>query len=299
MSKGRLLMTGRFGFTGHYAARELTNAGWDVWSTGLAGAVEGDAKYVPADLTQSDQVAQMLEKATPDAVLHLAAISFVKHGQAEDFYRVNLMGTRCLLEGLSERGLGQKGVVLASTANIYGHTTESPISESVLPMPVNDYSVSKLAMEYAARLFMDNLPIMLIRPFNYTGRGQDPKFLIPKIVQHFRDRAARMELGNLDVARDFSDVRDVARAYKAFFDQIDPGTVTNICSGQATRLQDIVTMCREITGHDLSIEVNPAFVRAQEIKELSGDSTRLERFLPSQARIPLRETLTWMLDGAA
>jgi nucleoside-diphosphate-sugar epimerase len=189
-------------------------------------------------------------------------------------------------------------VVLASSANIYGNTRVSSISESTPPTPANDYAVSKLAMEYVAKLFTTQLPIAITRPFNYTGVGQDPKFLVPKIVSHFRQRASQIELGNLDVARDFSDVRDVAAVYAALLDGRSIGGETvNICSGRAIALGDIIDMCRSITGHNLDVVVNPAFVRADEVKTLKGDPSRLENLLGGLDRHRFEDTLRWMLEA--
>ena len=296
MAKGRVLVTGRHGFTGQYVARALATAGWEVWG-GCSHPTDGMGPLDRvADLTDPTSVTEMVHDVRPDAVVHLAGIAFVGHGSVNDFYNVNLMGTRNLLDALSKGGHGKRGVVLASSANVYGNALVSPISESTPPASANDYAVSKLAMEYVAKLFTNQLPIAITRPFNYTGVGQDPKFLVPKIVSHFRQRAPQIELGNLDVARDFSDVRDVASVYAALLDgrNIDGETV-NICSGRAIALGDIIDMCRAITGHNLDVVVNPAFVRADEIKTLHGDPSMVETLIGGLDRHRFEDTLRWML----
>ena len=298
MSNGRVLVTGRHGFTGRYVATALASAGWQVWGGCSHPTEEMDSFDRVADLTDATSVAQLVDDVRPDAVVHLAGIAFVAHGSADDFYRVNLLGTRNLLDALARKGYGKNGVVLASSANVYGNARVSPISESTEPAPANDYAVSKLAMEHMARLFSNQLPIVIARPFNYTGVGQDPKFLVPKIVSHFRKRAPMIEQGNIDVARDFSDVRDVAAVYAALLDgrQVSGETV-NICSGRAIALGEIVDMCRSITGHAIEIAVNPAFVRADEIKTLNGDPSHLEKLVGELTRHRFEDTLKWMLGS--
>ena len=298
MSKGRVLVTGRYGFTGHYVAEALAAAGWDVWGACSHPTKDMGPLDRVADLTDANSVAQMVNDVRPDAVVHLAGIAFVGHGSVDDFYHVNLMGTRNLLDALSKGGHGKSGVVLASSANVYGNALVSPISESTPPAPANDYAVSKLAMEYVAKLFANQLPIMITRPFNYTGVGQDPKFLVPKIVSHFRNAAPRIELGNLDVARDFSDVRDVASIYAALLDGPNlSGETVNICSGRAIALGEILDMCRVITGYYIEVAVNPAFVRADEIKTLNGNPSRVEKLLRGVDRHRFEDTLRWMLEA--
>lgn len=153
MAKGRVLVTGRHGFTGQYVARALGSAGWQVWG-GCSHAIKemGPLDRV-ADLTDATSVTEMINDICPDAVVHLGGIAFVGHGSIDDFYHVNLLGTRNLLEALLKGGHGKSGIVLASSANVCGSTRESPISESTPPAPANDYAVSKLAMEFVAKLF--------------------------------------------------------------------------------------------------------------------------------------------------
>ncbi|MEM9395320.1 MAG: NAD-dependent epimerase/dehydratase family protein [Pseudomonadota bacterium] len=298
MPGGRVLVTGRHGFTGRYLAKELEQSGWEVWGVGASAALEEDPRYFQADLTNRESLENAIAKIQPDAVIHLAAIAFIAHGAAEDFYRVNVIGTRCLLDILAASGMANDGVVLASSANVYGNSTVIPITESAPPAPINDYAVSKLAMEHMARLFLDKLPIVIARPFNYTGLGQAKEFLVPKIVSHFRDRRTEIELGNLDVSRDFSDVRDVARAYSDLLHFAPPGEVFNVCSGKATALQDVIDMCQKITGHDICVSVNPDFVRSNEVKTLKGDPSRLDELSRHSERRNFYQTLEWMLNEA-
>lgn len=289
----RALLTGYNGFTGQYVTRELEAAGYTV--VGLAH--DGDPPVpgvLRADLLDRAAIRRAVAEARADVVLHLAAISFVAHGNVDEIYRVNVVGTRNLLEALVAADAKPRSVVLASSANIYGNARAEPIDEATPPAPANDYAVSKLAMEYMARLWMDRLPITLVRPFNYTGVGQSEDFLIPKIVAHFRRGEKAIELGNTDVARDFSDVRDVARAYAAIVDKAPAGEVVNICSGKAHSLDEVLALMARIAGYEIKVRVNPAFVRADEVKRLSGSNAALQRLINFAPKIPLKETLAWM-----
>lgn len=230
----------------------------------------------------------------PDYVIHLAAISFVQHAQAEAFYGVNVIGTLNLLQALADTGIAPRRILLASSANVYGNATAGVLSETQPPAPVNHYAMSKLAMEYLVRPWCERLPITITRPFNYTGVGQSLQFLVPKIVDHVVRRAPSIELGNLDVERDFSDVRDVARIYRDLLTADCAGEVVNVCSGQPYSLRTIVAMMEGIAGHAITVRVNPAFVRTNEVRSLVGSPDRLEALIGHHARIPLDETLRWM-----
>jgi GDP-6-deoxy-D-talose 4-dehydrogenase len=291
----RALITGINGFTGRYVADELEANGWSVLGIGTSGG-RPDPRCRTVDLTDAPALEAAVADIAPDAVIHLAAIANVAHGAAEEFYRVNLLGTRNLLSALAALRKPPDCVLLASSANIYGNTTAERLTEQTPPNPANDYAVSKLAMEYMAKLWLDRLPIALVRPFNYTGVGQSESFLLPKIVAHFRRRADVLELGNLDVRRDFSDVRAVAVAYRRLLEARPAGETVNICSGRTHSLQDVLDTARDITGHDLQVRVNPALVRQNEVKELCGDASRLQRLIGPWETPPLRATLQWMLS---
>lgn len=292
----RVLITGVKGFTGRYVAAELAAHGWEVWGSG-AHDEPGDATYRHVDLADGDGLRRVIAEVQPHAVVHLAAIAFVGHGDADAFYRVNLIGTRNLLAALAAAEQRPECVLLASSANVYGNVTEGVLGESTPPNPANDYAVSKLAMEWMARLWMDRLPIVIARPFNYTGVGQTESFLLPKIVAHFLRRAEAIELGNLDVWRDFSDVRAVAHAYRRLLEVRPVGETVNVCSGRTHSLREVLAMAEGISGHSMRVEVNPAFVRANEVRTLCGDPAKLCSLIGRWETPPLEETLKWMLCG--
>jgi nucleoside-diphosphate-sugar epimerase len=289
----RALITGLRGFTGYYMARELSAAGYHVHGTVLPGEPTGPDIFA-VDLLDRASVAAAIEQVRPDVVVHLAGIAFVAHNDADQMYRVNVVGTRNLLEALAAGSHKPASVLLASSANIYGNADVPVIDENVRPSPANDYAVSKLAMEYMARLWMDKLPITIARPFNYTGRGQSDNFLLPKIVSHFRKEARRIELGNLAIARDFSDVRMVARSYRRLLAAAPAGEAFNVCSGQPHSLESLIDMMSEIAGYRIEVHVNPAFVRANEVLTLTGSNAKLAGVIGKIEPTPLSETLRWM-----
>lgn len=289
----RALITGLRGFTGYYMAQELTAAGYRVYGTVMPGEELGPDIHA-VDLCDREAVARMVDEVQPDVVAHLAGIAFVAHTNSELIYRVNVVGTRNLLEALAEGKHRPTSVLLASSANIYGNASVPVIDENVPPAPANDYAVSKLAMEYMARLWMDKLPITIARPFNYTGIGQAENFLLPKIVSHFRRSEKRIELGNLAIARDFSDVRMVARAYRRLLAVAPAGEAFNVCSGSSHSLANLIDMMSEIAGYHIDVHVNPAFVRANDVLTLSGSNSKLTAVIGQLDPTPLSETLRWM-----
>ncbi len=295
----RILITGASGFTARHLALELRTVGYELHGLNRSAVSLPEFHALHrADLENTDSLLSVLEQVQPRFVVHLAAISFVAHGDADEIYRVNVLGTRHLLEALSKASVKPDAVLLASSANIYGNAQVECLAEDAPPAPANDYAVSKLAMEYMAALYRERLPLMIARPFNYTGVGQSVSFLLPKIIDHFRRKAPVIELGNLDVARDFSDVRVVAEVYRRLLETpAAVGGTFNVCSGQAYSLQEVLSMAREISGHDIEVRVNPAFVRANEVKRLLGSRARLESVIGPVKNIPLRETVRWMLES--
>ena len=290
----RALITGLRGFTGAYLARELEQSGYQVFGTAYGDEKLGDGVYY-VDLCDRARLQEIVNEIQPDIVAHLAAISFVGHDNPGDFHRINVLGTSNLLEALANLPNKPQAILVASSANIYGNCKVEVISEGEPAMPANDYAASKLAMEKVARSWMDKLPIFITRPFNYVGVGQSENFLLPKIVSHFKRKESHIELGNLDVARDFSDVRMVARAYRELLQRAPIGETFNICSGKAFTLREVIQMVEEQAGYQIEVRVNPAFVRPNEIHKLMGNPEKLQDCLGTLPQIALKDTLSWML----
>lgn len=293
----KVLITGVRGFTGQHLLKELLNAGHEVCGLAHTPAPEASVRVHVCDLLDRTALTEVLAREQPEAVVHLAAIAFVAHGDARAIYETNVVGTRNLLDAIHTSGCRPKSVLLASSANIYGNADREVIDESTPAAPANDYAVSKLAMEYMARLWEDKLPITIVRPFNYTGVGQSPNFLLPKIVSHFRERKPVLELGNLHVVRDFSDVRSVVAAYGRLLDERFAGQTFNVCSGTGYALKDVLAMMSDLAGYQPEIKVNMAFVRANEVHTLIGSNAKLREAIGAQPTIALHDTLQWMLEA--
>ncbi len=280
----KILVTGADGFTGSHFVEHAIAAGYDIHA-------------LKSDLTSQKQLMDEVLDASPDLVVHLAAISFVGHADPATFYHVNVVGTTNLLDALTALPRPPKRVLIASSANVYGNTINSPITEDEMPNPINHYAMSKLAMEFMAKTYLDRLPIFFTRPFNYIGPGQSDSFVIPKIVKHFREGAPFIELGNLDVEREFNDVRYVCDAYIKLLDIASVGEAYNICSGKPYSLTFVLDLLAEITSHSLEVKTNPAFVRASEIKRLFGNPSKLQAMIGVTYDYTLRDTLQVLLSN--
>lgn len=297
----RILITGASGFTGQHLLPVLASQGHELHGIVQRGHdAESQGLYAchHTDLRDFSGLQEVIEAVRPERVIHLAAIAFVAHGDAGELYSTNIFGTRNLFHALAAASRPPEVVLMASSANVYGNRREGVLDETMVPEPANDYGVTKLSCEMLARLYTDRLPIITVRPFNYTGRGQSENFIIPKIVAHAKARKPVIELGNIEVERDFSDVRAVVDAYARLIETpAAVGGVFNVCSGRARSLTDVIEMVEQISGHHMTVAVNPAFVRADEVKTLSGSRARLEEVIGPLAMPSFNETLAWMYAG--
>jgi len=279
----RIALPGADGFTGHHFIAAAQRAGHEIVT-------------ILSDLTDGVALAEEMSALEADAVVHLAAISFVGHENDRAFYDVNLFGTLNLLEAIAKPRRPWRRVLLASSANVYGNSEHSPIPETQPPAPVNHYAASKVAMEFMARARFPGLPLVVARPFNYTGPGQAGQFVIPKLVDHFRRRAPCVTLGNLHVQREYNDVRFVCDSYLRLLDSGTEHDIYNICTGVTYDFNAVLGMLREITGHRIEVEVDPQFVRPNEVHRLCGDPARLREALGALPTYRLEDTLRWMLE---
>ena len=290
----RVLVTGSEGFTGRYVCQALVKAGWEVWGSGVAK--DGSSSpYIRLNVLEPDSIKNALSKAQPHVVIHLAAISFAAETDPSRYYNVNLLGTRNLLSGLSCMDRTPEQVILASTANVYGNSDQIKLAETCSAKPENDYAISKLGMELLSNVFKNRLNISITRPFNYTGVGQNDRFLIPKIVSHVKRRAPFIELGNVEVERDFSDVRDIARYYVALAESNKAAGLINFCSGRSVSLKSILQIAAERSGHVMRVSVTPRLKREQEVFRLLGDRGKLDKIASERIDFDIDSTIEWML----
>ncbi len=277
----RVLITGISGFTGQHLSDLLLNYGFECVSLGC-------------DLVDRKSVFSQVSILQPDYVVHLAGISFAGELDIECIYRVNVVGTVNLLDGLKQIKGRLKKVILASSATVYGDVLETILAEGLCPKPVNHYGCSKLAMEHIARIYFDQFPIIITRPFNYTGINHSDRFLIPKIIHGYKNSQQSITLGNLDVSREFNDVRDVIEVYRLLLTSEFKSGVINICSGKSHSLLKIIEIMNEISGFNMEVVSSEEFCRVGEIRDLSGDDSILRGVVDYSFTHQLQDTLEHM-----
>ena len=286
-ASAKVWVIGAASFTGQHLIPALQQANYNVDTSAV-------------DITDLSQLESTLLKIQPDYIINLAGISFVPDGANASIYAVNTFGPQNILTACLKLPRAPKHIVLASSSNVYGIQAAEKLNEACPVNPISHYGCSKWAMEQIAKTYSDKLNITVTRPFNYTGRGQDIKFLVPKIVDHFKRRAGSIKLGNIDIWRDFSDVRWVAQAYTELLSV--PNKVlsfVNLCSGRLTSIRDVIALLEDITGHTLKIEIDPQFARPADIKRQCGNNEYLFERVPGlMPAEPLSAMLKWMLEAA-
>ena len=280
----RTLVTGAGGFAGRHLLREL---GDDA----VAGA---------ADVTDAEATLAEVDAAGPDAVAHLAARSSVSESlRGGSVWRVNVVGTVNVLDAV--RAARPEARVLAvSSGEVYG-PTDRPATEEQPPAPISPYAVSKAAAELACKEAGD-LDVVVARPFPHTGPGQDERFAIGswtrQIARLEPQGGGVLEVGDLTVERDLTDVRDVVRAYRLLLEPAVPADVYNVASGRAVALADVVEILVGLARCPVEIRQNPARMRDTDIGVLLGDASKLEAATGWRPEIPLEQTLADALDEA-
>jgi nucleoside-diphosphate-sugar epimerase len=284
-----ILLTGANGFTGQHLMH-------------LGKSLGHNLNILKANINDVDVLEAEIASLSPDYVIHLAGISFVASKDHEAFYRVHALGTGNLLKALIHLPTAPKKILLASSATVYGNSSNPFSIETQALEPVDHYAISKVAMEEMAKTYFERLPIVIARPFNYTGVGQKGDFLIPKLIRHFANQLPFIELGNLNVEREFNDVLTICSAYLNLLELGEPGEIYNVCTGQARSLQFVLDSLSELSGYCPEIRVNPDFVRASEVSRMCGNPKKLQDLLTANGInliIPaLNETILSMLVEA-
>jgi GDP-4-dehydro-6-deoxy-D-mannose reductase len=301
-----VLVTGAGGFVGPHLARALVAAGAHVHGVGL-GAPGADApleRWHELDLVEGD-LAALLAGSMPDAIVHLAGQSSAARSfeAPDETIRANVGGTRRLLEAVHAATPSAR-VVAVSTSEIYGPREPGHLADEDGPMhPVSPYGRSKadadlLAAKFAAEHGLD---VVRARPFGHTGPGQTARFVIPA----WAEQIARIEVegaepvlrvGNLEVTRDLSDVRDVVGGYVALLERGAGGRAYNLCRGKGVLLADVVRRLAALARIEVRIESDPARMRPADLPWLVGDPARTASECGWRVTTPFEQTLRDVLD---
>lgn len=287
-----VLVTGASGFTGRYVCSKLKNQGFNVYALTSDLTISGTA----VDIRDKDAVRQVVNTKELNSVVHLAAIANVFDQAQSEMMRINVDGTVNLLNALrAQRKI--VNIIVASSANIYGNTNVDEIDESCPFNPSNLYAESKAQMEYVIREEFSDLPITIVRPFNYTGVGQSETYLVPKIVNAFKTGGVELSLGNINIYRDFSDIRFISDAYKTLVEKEIKGEVVNLCSGNVISIDDIIKKCSLIMKRKILIRSKSDLKRKGEVWRLCGNPTHMKHVLGYESKYSFVDTLSWMLSN--
>jgi len=292
----RALVTGAAGFAGQWLCRELLHSGWDVWGTRLDDALPDGAldansaksvRWWSGDLRAADSAHEMIGASKPDAIFHLAGIAHVPSANADPAGTLDvnvIVASRILGEVRTRRAAGtlDPAVVIVGSGEQYGRhdAAELPLAESAAQNPMGVYAASKAAQEVLALEAhrTGGVRVIAVRPFNHTGPGQSPNFVIPALVRRaiaLRGSGKPLMMGNTDTIRDFSHVQDVAHAYIAIAERGVAGEAYNIASGVGTDMATLAHRILALAGADAKLQTDPALVRPADVPALVGSAAKL------------------------
>lgn len=292
----RALITGAGGFVGHHLQRHLEESGDDVVVT--------DRSSDGVDILDAAALLDLFRRVRPEAVYHLAGASDVggSWNTPQATFRANAEGTLNVL--WAAREADAQRVLTVGSADIYGKVTpdDLPITEDLALRPVSPYAASKVAADYVALQahLGHGQHVVRARPFNHLGPGQTDKFVAPalagRVAQNERSGESVVKVGNLSPKRDFTDVRDVVRAYRLLVESGTSGEVYNVCSGRAIAVQELAEQFIAMATIPMGLEADPDLQRPVDIPVLLGDNSRLRSDTGWAPEIPLEQTLADLLE---
>ncbi len=308
----RILVTGSAGFVaGHfmdYLAQR--NEPFDVYGIDMINPLYMDRfeaerinfKQEIMDLMDGSRLSRAIAKFQPDYVLHLAALSSVAYSwkHPEETFLNNSTVFMNLIRAI--RDLGHPCRVLSvGSSEEYGSVADEnlPVAETQPLQPGSPYAVARVTQEQLSKMYVDEfgMDIVMTRSFNHIGPRQDKRFVVPSFVDRIRkikengNKSGEIETGNIDIIRDFVDVRDVVRAYYMLLEKGEKGEVYNICSGREVKLRDLIQLIAEEYGVEVTTRVNPDYVRPNDILRIVGDPGKINRVLGWSASTELRKTI--------
>jgi GDP-4-dehydro-6-deoxy-D-mannose reductase len=284
----RTLVTGASGFVG----------------THLLELLGDEAVPTEADVTDPEAVARVVRETEPRAVIHLAALSSVGDSweAPSRTWEVNALGTVNVLEAV-RRHRPDARVLVVSSEQVYGRPAQLPTPESTPVAPVSPYAASKAAAEVACTQAAESgLDVVVVRPFQHEGPGRDERFAVGSWSRQLAELelagGGALRVGNLEVERDITDVRDVCRAYRLLLEPSVAAGVYNVATGKTVRLSRVVALLVGLAGVPVTVEQDPSRLRPADIPVLCGDSSKLRGATGWEPQIPLEQTLSDTLEAA-
>jgi len=301
----RILITGGTGFVGTHLVQFLKSntSHIAVLASGGKSKPQPGVNYYEVDLRERDAVRPVVQEVKPDHIYHLAGISSVDDSWSSPrlTYEVNVFGAYNLFDAAMSLPRPPR-ILNISTSQVYAPCS-SPLSEDSRIQPNNPYAASKAMAELLVVEYRRHTAggIITTRSFNHTGPGQPPNFVLPSIAKQFVEvelglRPPVLDVGNVEVQRDFTDIRDVIRAYSILLEKGKPGEVYNVCSGSAVRLADIIRMFESAAGRKVTLATEESRVRSNDVPLICGDPKKVRETTGWQPQISLPETIADLLD---
>lgn len=301
----RVLITGGTGFVGIHLIRFFESAHCQIYvlSSHAPSTRRPNVQYHTVDVRDKAEVESAVRKIRPHQIYHLAGITSVEASWADPCltYEVNVLGAHNLFDAAMNLPIAPR-ILNVSTSQVYAPAA-ARLTEQSPVCPSNPYAASKAMAELLPPLYRNRASgaIITARPFNHTGSGQLPSFVLPSIAKQFAEieigvRPPKLSLGNINVKRDFTDVRDVVRAYHMLLANEKPSGVYNVCSGVTVALYDIVQMFQSISGVHATIKLDSSKIRADEIPEICGDPRKLEEETGWRREIQIEKSVEDLLN---
>lgn len=296
----KILITGLNGFVGPYLKKELEDNGYEVFGLDRSNERGFDNVFC-GDIRDANFVEEVIKKVLPDEVYHLAGFSSVKKSfeEPELVMDINVGGTRNLLEAVQKYSHAAK-ILMVSSAEVYGKPLYLPVSETESLKVTSPYSKSRIEQEKLVDEFND-LHVIVSRSFNHTGPGQLETFVLAAFAKQIVDikkglRDPVIYTGNLDVVRDFSDVRDIVRAYRLLLEQGKKGEAYNVGSGKGYKLEELLNGMISQAGIEIAVVVDPNRLRPVEIMELIADISKIRKKVGWKPVYSMDNTIGDLLD---
>jgi GDP-4-dehydro-6-deoxy-D-mannose reductase len=293
----RALVTGGLGFVGRHLVEHLRQCGDEV------AVIDHHGEHA-VDITDGDALHVAIAEAAPEAVYHLAGWADVGGSWKEPVaaFRANAEGTLNVLLACAAAGVGR--VLSVGSADVYGVVTEAelPLTEHSPLRPASPYAASKVAADFLGlQAFLgQGLGVIRVRAFNHLGPGQTDRFVAPalaaRIAANERDGGDTVTVGDLSPRRDFTDVRDVVRAYRLLVEHGAPGEVYNVCTGRDLSVQQLADHLLTLAARPMRLETDPALLRPVDIPVLRGDATKLREATGWTPEVSIDQTLADLLD---